>query len=103
MINIEKVAGDIEMDVPVWIEAEGEAMEFTGVVDKNGTGIYESDIVRDSEETYEVVWAEYEVNEYTVVGWALKNDKTTFGFSSEDSSVLEQIGTTYQTPELINQ
>ncbi len=82
--------------------------QFTGVTDKNGTKIFEADVVRISEDYYdglhysgnEVYYSdgafcvEYETPEY---------DVTSIGFLVREGVEVEVIGNIYDNPELLRE
>jgi uncharacterized phage protein (TIGR01671 family) len=76
-----------------------EVMQFTGLKDKNGTPIFESDIVRFTEKgneiIAEIVWKDRE---------ALFAIKTKFGWGSfalQDEKDIKVIGNIYENPNLL--
>lgn len=97
--------GILELMMPVEDDfaekREAVISQFTGINDKTGKDVYEGDIIKDSEEIYQVVFEEYNAESYLVLGWALKNNHTCFGFGQNDSPVIEIIGNIYENPELL--
>ena len=79
--------------------------QFTGLLDKNGKEIYESDVVRvdDDWDKYGMTAGEsYEVY-FNEGGFRLKPkyDKNARGYWLEDNNEFEIIGNIYENPELI--
>jgi len=79
-----------------------ELMQFTGLTDKNGTEIYEGDVICVSNNRngfFQVVF----VNAY-VGGWVLKHDDDhdllSLGARKQDD--IEVIGNIHENPELLN-
>jgi len=82
-----------------------EIVLFTGLLDKNGKEIYESDVVRvdDDWDKYGMTAGEsYEVY-FNEGGFRLKPkyDKNARGYWLEDNNEFEIIGNIYENPELI--
>ena len=70
-----------------------EFMQFTGLLDKNGKKIFESDLVKDDDGLVaEVVW---------IVPGFLLEIKDHGPFSLNDFGNLEVIGNIYENPELV--
>jgi uncharacterized phage protein (TIGR01671 family) len=81
-------------------------LQYTGLRDKNGKGIYEGDILKDSEQTYIVKFGELDNNEglYPFIGFYLEHliHRDYDGpFSSDDQNVIEVIGNIYENPNLV--
>ena len=74
--------------------------QFIGINDKNGNPIYEGDLVADSEEKYTIVFERCDFDDWSGLGWLLKNEKTSFFISPDDSPVLEIIGNIFDSPLL---
>lgn len=78
-------------------------MQFTGLHDKNGTAIYEGDVVRSNNKSYEDVPS---INYVSFVNGCFKlvapriNDIPLFNYYSKD---LEVIGDIFSHPELLTQ
>ncbi len=77
-------------------------MQFTGLKDKNNKEIYEGDIIRDSEVTYEVRFGDFTLGDAEIVGFYCYNDKYGEGVIGKiDEEVIEVIGNIYTNPDLI--
>ena len=78
-------------------DGDHELMQYTGLRDKNGTEIYEGDIVHEHDE-----WGEdgrFEV-EFSYNGFWLKyREANEFGFGDPDE--MEVIGNIFENPELL--
>jgi len=83
-------------------------MQFTGLLDKNGTKIFEGDIIKgESGLVYEVVWGlvkhtlsgyPKELSKLEMVGWCAKKDGM---MDALDDSINEVIGNVFSNPEMI--
>lgn len=78
-----------------------ELMQSTGLKDKNGTEIYEGDIVQHSEKPNPCFSYPFEVVQARTGEWRLDNFRcgTVLAFSNQDE--LEVLGNIYETPELL--
>lgn len=89
---------DVEPGQETWIPAEAEHLELlTGLSDKNGREIYESDLVRVDHQDKR--YTPY----YAVVKWDEKDACFDFGggVASEVSWSHEVIGNLWESPELL--
>lgn len=79
-----------------------EIMQFTGLYDKNGKEIYESDLIRltaielEESHIFPIVWDKY-------AGWTINDPHTTLGYYAyrDTDYALEVIGNIYENPELL--
>lgn len=78
-----------------------ELMQSTGLKDKNGTEIYEGDIVQHSEKPNPWFSYPFEVIQARTGEWRLDNFRcgTVLAFSNQDE--LEVLGNIYENPELL--
>ena len=99
-----KTGGMELFDRLITIEVDGTTVgQYTGLTDKNGTKIFEGDIVRDN-----AVWHEGEIqikSHVNIVGvdkgcWIMFHDKW-WDFLYTNASDAEIIGNIYDNPELI--
>jgi len=74
---------------------ENEAMQYTGLKDKNNIEIYEGDIIHTSEGSFEVYWDE----DYLL--FYLKGSENIPIALDMDSKYLEVIGNIYENKELL--
>jgi len=83
------------------IVVDAEIMQYTGLKDKNGVEIYESDLLEVCENTKGVLLVEFK-NEY-VGGWVLSNPSSVnhFSLGARAESELAVIGNIYENPELL--
>lgn len=77
-------------------------MQFTGLLDKNGKEIYESDLLKIDMEKFGVSDAVYQVI-WDTDGWALKDlsDPDLPSYIFHDKDRQEVIGNIYENPDLI--
>ena len=78
-----------------------ETMQSTDLKDKNGTEIYEGDIVKHSEKPNPCFSYPFEVIQARTGEWRLDNFRcgTVLAFSNQDE--LEVLGNIYENPELL--
>lgn len=78
-----------------------ELMQSTGLKDKNGTEIYEGDIVQHSEKPNPCFSYPFKVIQARTGEWRLDNFRcgTVLAFSNQDE--LEVLGNIYENPELL--
>ena len=69
--------------------------QFTGLTDKNGTKIFEGDIVRVGGDVYACCWDEGNVE------FSLSNKKESFGIAYAATPCMEVIGNIHDNPELL--
>lgn len=84
----------------------GDWMEFTGLTDRNGKEIFESDILKNNNDTtFEICFGKYQgyCQQHLEYGWFVKNKFELYGAFDCAGSIeeMEVIGNIYQTPELI--
>lgn len=91
-----------EYDADPMNKIEHIIMFSTNNHDKKQTEIFQSDFVKDSEETYLVCFGEWEYDTYSFIGWYLKGKSGSFGISSKDCEQLEVIGNLYENGNLLN-
>jgi len=94
-----------------WHSDDIELMQYTGLKDKNGTDIFESDIVKYNmidrfglckiEYTEECRFTAQSLNMVNCRGFSLKKDIITFNKYSEKTRDIEVIGNIYENPELL--
>jgi len=84
-------------------EFNTEKMQSTGIKDKNGKEIFEGDVVKAYEGTYEVVWPEKYItgDNEDIKAWCLNRTDNMTGLRGLDvQSTYEIIGNIYENPEL---
>lgn len=84
-------------DIMMKREDKFELMQYTGLKDKNGTDIYEGDIVRQDDE----YWLVQYDNEDAM--FTLYYDNVIENFSNMNSKWFEVIGNIYENPELFKE
>lgn len=75
---------------------DGTLSQYTGLQDKNGTNIFEGDIVKFQEQVLEV---KYKAN---VASFVLRNKEVCWHFNTFDTGEIKIIGNIYQNPELLD-
>lgn len=88
------------VDVSVSDDGRNTLMQYTGLQDKNGTDIYEGDIILIANKSYK----EKATVEWSVRGakWVLVyNDLSVYELATWTETVYEVIGNIYENPELI--
>lgn len=73
-------------------------MQFAGLLDKNGTEIYENDIVAEERSGEKIIFVVESLDDYLGVRFADKN--YIYGHDLDNASDLEVIGNIYSNPEL---
>ena len=77
-----------------------ELMQYTGILDKKGQGIYEKDFVKNThtEKVYKVVWngshAAFELKD-------MENQYKSLFFANQSFGKYEVIGNVYENPEIL--
>lgn len=85
---------------PDWYEVVPETVgQFTGLTDKNGTKIFEGDILKNSTGVFTVVWD----NDFS--NWSVKNEKGVVCYNlntilTDKKRTCEIIGNIYDNPKL---
>jgi len=92
----------VDSDIGVWREGYGvavEIMQYIGLKDKNGTEVYEGDIVKCDSSLgcpHEIVWREAAPFD-NIGGWGLKGTNSTYDWIGGE----EVIGNIYENKELL--
>lgn len=79
---------------------ECEIMQYTGLNDKNGNGIYEGDIIQELGNNFQILFGDFETDQCTCIGFYY-NDGHPFGKPYSNSQIGEVIGNIHQNPELL--
>lgn len=84
-----------------WLPDDKPLAQFTGLLDKKNKELYEGHLVTDAERTYRIAFGEWNMEEYSFLGWILVSTKSgSFGLSVDDAKYLTIIGHVYTHPEI---
>jgi len=88
--------------MPEWGARVTEWLQYTGLKDRNGTELYEKDIILyDSKRLFVIVFNKY--GQFCVKSPEDLQDEIYAGYCIPDSKKIERIGNIYENPELMKE